>query len=331
MRFRMLLDNDKVPVFQLDQFCVIDDCNSNACEFSGLKKKDMLGRHLYDYIQSDCKLSEIITGEQNYSVGRFYHDSGKVSSVIIMIDNVFREEKHIYFLSVFDVSMDESAENRTRSDNTKLLVGHIAHAFNNILTEILGSLSTLREEADIPEQYELMLQNAENGAVRARHLTDGMLAFSRGEITPVPSMVKSHLAEHNRLFLSDASDSGRLLFLDDNPFVADTAIGMLCTLGYCVDMVSEEKAALDKYRKAMNSGNPYRVVIMNLPAVEGMDGTEAVKAFLEMDPAAVVILSSGFAGSDIMMNYSSFGFKAALTKPYTVRELFVSLKTALGE
>jgi hypothetical protein len=44
----------------------------------------------------------------------------------------------------------------------------------------------------------------------------------------------------------------------------------------------------------------------------------------------VVILSSGFSGSEIMLNYRSLGFKASLSKPYTVRELFEALNTALG-
>ncbi len=327
----MPLSNNTIPVFQVDESCVILDCNSKACEFSGLKYEDMKGRHLYDFLQSNCKLSDILTGERDYAISRFYRSSGIISEVVVMVDNVVRQEKRIYYMSIFDVSANGFPEDDIRRENIKLLVGHVAHAFYNILSVILGSLSVLREEVDTREQFNLMLDNAESGAIRARHLTGRMLTFSRGEIIPVSRRAESQSSRQKRLFPGNELNNGRLLFLDDNPFVADTAIGMLCTLGYCVDVVSEGKAALNKYGTAMRNGNPYGAVILNLATPEGMGGTEVIKFLLEMDPDAVVILSSGFAGSDIMRNYSSFGFKAVLPKPYTVRELFESLNTALGQ
>ena len=126
------------------------------------------------------------------------------------------------------------------------------------------------------------------------------------------------------------SSNGKVLFLDSNPVVSDTAVGMLFSLGYSVDVVLDGKAVLSQYRAAMENGKPYRIVIMNLSIPRGMGGTETVRRLLAIDPEAAVIISSGFTGSDVMSSCHSYGFKAALPKPYTVRELFHALDTALG-
>ncbi|GEM_PF-3311322 len=326
----MLLINDSFPVIKVDNLCTIVDCNARACEFFGLEIEEIQGKHIADYLDTDCGLEGSFSGESEYIISRFHHYTGSVSDVVIVRNRDSRQREQFHFLTIFDVSSSRPVVDNTRSESVKNIAGRMAHDFNNILAGILGSLSILREGDLTGNEYDELINNAEEGVIRARRITDKMLLFSRGGVNPVPDTMPelSHLEKQDD---SDVkSDSERLLLLDDNPFVASTTIGMLVTLGYIVDVVSEGREVLAKYRVAMKEGNSYKVVIMDLTIEGGSGGLETISSLLKIDPEAVVILSSGFSGSNTMLNYRSLGFKASLAKPYTVRELFEALNTALG-
>jgi len=322
--------NDSFPVIKVDNQCTIVDCNARACEFFGLEIEEIQGKHLSDYLDTYCGLEGSFSGESEYIITRFRHYTGSVSDVVIVRNRDPRYGKQFLFLTIFDISFNGSAADNMQSESIKNLAGRMAHDFNNILAGILGSLSILREGDLTGNEYDELINNAENGVIRARRITDKMLLFSRGGVNPVPDTP----AEQPHSAKQDDSDrkfvSERLLLLDNNPFVAGTTIGMLVTLGYIVDVVSEGRDVLAKYREAMEEGNSYKVVIMDLTIEGGSGGLETIGDLLAVDPEAVAILSSGFSGSNTMLNYRSLGFRASLAKPYTVRELFEALNTALG-
>ena len=60
---------------------------------------------------------------------------------------------------------------------------------------------------------------------------------------------------------------------------------------------------------------------MDLTISGGMGGKEAAEKLLEMDPLACAVVSSGYSNDPIMEDPPSFGFIAAIQKPYTVQEL----------
>jgi DNA-binding NarL/FixJ family response regulator len=68
---------------------------------------------------------------------------------------------------------------------------------------------------------------------------------------------------------------------------------------------------------------------MDLTIPGGMGGREAITALLNVDPDATVIVSSGYSTDPIMQNYKQFGFKARISKPYTVGELEKTLDDVL--
>ena len=52
-----------------------------------------------------------------------------------------------------------------------------------------------------------------------------------------------------------------------------------------------------------------------------MGGTEAAKQILAIDPAAKLIVSSGYSFDPVMSDYKKFGFLAAVAKPYQADDL----------
>jgi PAS domain S-box-containing protein len=117
------------------------------------------------------------------------------------------------------------------------------------------------------------------------------------------------------------SGEGKILVMDDDKMVCDVAGGILRHLGYKVDFAENGEEALNKYRKAMEIGKPFDVVIMDLTIPGGMGGRSAIALLLEMDPGAKAIVSSGYSEDPVMGNYEKFGFYGCIKKPYRVAEL----------
>ncbi|MBU0485540.1 MAG: response regulator [Proteobacteria bacterium] len=115
--------------------------------------------------------------------------------------------------------------------------------------------------------------------------------------------------------------TGRILIMDDEELVRETAADLLCSLGYKVEMASDGLEAIDHYRKAKSAGQKYDLVILDLTVPGGMGGMKALNKLLEFDPEIRAIVSSGYANNSILANYRQHGFRGIATKPYTLQDL----------
>ncbi len=115
--------------------------------------------------------------------------------------------------------------------------------------------------------------------------------------------------------------SGHILILDDEEMVRNVSAKMLETFGYTVDFAVDGKEAMEKYISSHKSGNSFDIVIMDLTIPGGMGGKEAVNKLLAIDPEAKVIVSSGYSTDPVMANYSEYGFKGRLVKPFQMKPL----------
>jgi len=124
---------------------------------------------------------------------------------------------------------------------------------------------------------------------------------------------------------------GRILLMDDEDMVLEVATRMLRHIGFSdIHTAAEGKEAIDAYRKAMDDGNPFNIVIMDLTVPGGMGGENAVKTLLEIDPGVKVIVSSGYSSGPVLSDYKNYGFSAVVGKPYTVDELEHALDEAIN-
>jgi len=129
------------------------------------------------------------------------------------------------------------------------------------------------------------------------------------------------------------SGKGRILFMDDEQNVTNTAKRILIRLGYEVEIAKNGTEALELYRKAQEElAAPFDAVILDLTVQGGMGGEEAIKKIREIDPHVKAIVSSGYSNDPVLSNYRQYGFKGVLAKPYEVRELsYVLYKLITGK
>ena len=125
--------------------------------------------------------------------------------------------------------------------------------------------------------------------------------------------------------------TGTVLLMDDDPNIRKLAWRQLEKIGYGVSVAEDGKEAINIYRTAMEKGAPFSAVIMDLTIPGGMGGKEAVGQLLKLDPEAVVLVSSGYADDPVMAHYTTYGFKGAVPKPFTLKELAHALEKALKE
>ncbi len=126
-----------------------------------------------------------------------------------------------------------------------------------------------------------------------------------------------------------AKGSGTILIMDDDAAVCKIASRLLERLGYRTSVAGDGTEALLMYEKAIKTGKPFAAVIMDLTIPGGMGGKEAVQELLALDPGAVALVSSGYANDPVMAHYADYGFKGAVPKPFTLKELGKELGRAL--
>jgi len=123
---------------------------------------------------------------------------------------------------------------------------------------------------------------------------------------------------------------GRILVMDDEEVVREVAGLMLRTIGYEVEFARDGVEAIELYKRAMESGEPFEAAIIDLTVPGGMGGKEAIKNLLEIDPNVKAIVSSGYSTDPIMSEFEQYGFKGVIAKPYQIEELSRMVSEIIG-
>jgi len=122
-----------------------------------------------------------------------------------------------------------------------------------------------------------------------------------------------------------------ILVMDDEEMIRELATVMLEGIGCQVTTCAEGAKAIEYYKAAKESGALISAVIMDLTIPGGMGGKEAAKEILAIDPAACLIVSSGYSNDPIMSDFSNYGFTGAIAKPYNIRDLAQVLRSSLSQ
>jgi two-component system cell cycle sensor histidine kinase/response regulator CckA len=113
--------------------------------------------------------------------------------------------------------------------------------------------------------------------------------------------------------------------MDDDEDVINTAQEMLMQLGYEIKIARNGIEAINMYKQAQESEEPFDLVILDLTIPGDMGGEKTIKKLLEIDPEVKAVVSSGYSNNHVMAEYTKYGFKGVVAKPYEIKELSETL------
>jgi len=101
-------------------------------------------------------------------------------------------------------------------------------------------------------------------------------------------------------------------------------------LGLEVETATDGAAAVEKFRRHRDEGNPFDLVVLDLTVSGGMGGAQALQSMREIDPDVLAIACSGYFDAAVMSAPGRFGFAGVLAKPYLTADLERVLEAVAG-
>jgi PAS domain S-box-containing protein len=128
-----------------------------------------------------------------------------------------------------------------------------------------------------------------------------------------------------------AAGKGKVLLMDDEEIILDSTSDILTEIGYTVGVAQDGSEAIKLYKEAVQSGEPFDVVIMDLVVPGGMGGVETLQELLKIDPGVKAIVSSGYSTDPVIANFEEYGFAGAVSKPYKIEDMYRLIRQAIAE
>lgn len=120
----------------------------------------------------------------------------------------------------------------------------------------------------------------------------------------------------------------RILLMDDEAAIRDLTSQLLTTLGYEVTAVPDGLEAVRMYERALRRGENYQAVILDATIRGGMGGLATIERLRSIDPKVTAIICSGYSDEAALSQFLTYGFRSALPKPFSRRELSDALQRA---
>ncbi|MGM0451720.1 MAG: PAS domain S-box protein [Thermodesulfobacteriota bacterium] len=144
----------------------------------------------------------------------------------------------------------------------------------------------------------------------------------------LPAMSPQQDSEvHNAGEKEFAGGTESILVVDDEVPIRDAAMEMLSHYGYAVQCAEDAESALELYRS--QSGD-IDLVILDL-SMPGLGGHQCLRELLKIDPAAKVLIASGYATNGHARQARADGAAGFIGKPYQMQELTNKVRAVLDE
>ncbi|NRA94585.1 MAG: response regulator [Planctomycetes bacterium] len=123
----------------------------------------------------------------------------------------------------------------------------------------------------------------------------------------------------------------RILVMDDEASVRSIVRRILERKGCTVLEAADGEEAVRVYSESLTQGPAIAAVIMDLSVPGGMGGLAAAAKVRELDPAARIIVASGYFDDRTLSDLDVLGSSGRLSKPFGPDDLVRTLTDALTD
>ncbi len=219
--------------------------NPVAEALTGWKEKEAVGKSVKDIFQSineetgrpaedpvtRANREGAVVGLANYSLliakdgtklpiddrcAPIRDDKGNITGVVLVFYDI-TERKRI----------EKEARRHQNLESIGVLAGGIAHDFNNILTIILGNISLAKMYAKPEDKVYKSLVAAENGAMRAKDLTQQLLTFSKGGAPVKKTSSVAEFLKKSASFALSGSNVKCIFYIPDDIWAVEIDKGQI--------------------------------------------------------------------------------------------------------
>jgi CheY-like chemotaxis protein len=140
-----------------------------------------------------------------------------------------------------------------------------------------------------------------------------------------PASRKQLPGARNALAIEDYMGNGEsILVVDDVAEQRKIAGSILKKLNYSVDSVASGEEAVEYMRHRSPA-----LIVMDMIMGPGIDGCEAYKRIIAINPNQKAIIASGFSQSERVNEAQRLGASQYVRKPYTIEKIGMAIKKAL--
>ncbi len=122
----------------------------------------------------------------------------------------------------------------------------------------------------------------------------------------------------------------KVLVMDDEETVRKMVGMVVRQVGHVATLAADGQEAIEHYRQARESGEPFDLAILDLSVRNGLGGVETLRALRTMDPTAKAVVMSGYANDEALQDHERYGFRASIKKPFDIAALKNVIARALN-
>ena len=126
------------------------------------------------------------------------------------------------------------------------------------------------------------------------------------------------------------SEAASVLVMDDEVAVRRMMVLMAEQLGYRAVGAANGDEAIDRYRRALDAGKPFAVVVLDLTIAGGQGGRAVLDRLREIDAKVRAVVWSGYSDDPVISRYEEYGFRGRLEKPSTKAEIAAELERVVN-
>jgi PAS domain S-box-containing protein len=145
----------------------------------------------------------------------------------------------------------------------------------------------------------------------------------------LPAILHTKVTSTDTQGVTSPVKAAKVMIMDDEAMLLDVAQSQLAVLGHEAILVTDGVQAINRYQELQDNNAPVDLVIMDLTIPGGMGGQEAAQKLLQVDPKATIIVASGYSNDPVMADYKEYGFRAAIAKPFDLKELSNTIASVL--